>query len=322
MRVRNCVVMGCVWIALQASTMSSQAEAMWCCAPSCLEGLVDDAYINVFGGYREDEIKTNIREFSCPNGFVGTDNLKAKRLTMWQVGGDAKLQLCNFYARGYGAWGWGDHGRYFEQAKNNCYILNTTTATINKYRTRDWTAGLGYSIPLYDWWCNEWTFGVVGGWYYDHQSFHIRNPYEDGQFSSILNNAEYKMEWHGPWVGADVSFECGNSIFIGGYEYHFGSWTANWLLAGPDVPGVAFSDHRRSNHVCGNVIYADALWNFYSIFTLGLGLRLQQFQAKNGTLRPLAGCFQDVGLPSDERDSVRHARWYSAEAHVDLGILF
>jgi hypothetical protein len=309
------------YTALQMGMIYNQANAWNCdltCKPDCY---VDNIYLDVIGGYREDELSSHVAEFSCPTGFVGTDHLKVKRINVYEVGGIARAEYCNFYTRAYGTYGWGHHGKYEETSENFGCCENRTTSSVFRTRTKDLTVGIGYSLPLYDYWCNPWNVGLIGGWYYDEVHLTMSNAYENGFFSPIVSGFRYKNRWSGPWVGLDISFECGNGIFNGGYEYHWGHWNGDWLLRGPDVRGVAFSDHRESHHVCGSVIFADAKWKYW-FFEIGLGIRLQEFKANNGHLKPLAGSFAAVGLPRDEIEKLKHARWYSAGVHLDLGITF
>ncbi len=339
MKIRNYLSLGCTLTTL--CMVPNVADAWWnygddgcrtndtCCNDYCSDWNADPCSnwnfqpkgnIDLSGGYRQDELKTKVVSFSSPGVFAGTDKLRIKDISIWEIGGRGRVSLCNFYLRGFGYAGWGSHGKYTETVTDAVGDSFHSKAHVKHTRTQDALIGAGYMYMLSDCCDSSWGIGPVAGWSYAQQRVKMKDGFTDGQPDSTFDGLVYKNRWSGPWVGVDLAYQtCDYTINLG-YEYHWTRWHAEWLLNDTDVTPTAFSDLRRAKNAYGNVVYLDGYWKFMSCWELGLGLRFQQWCARHGHLKPKS--LTPPGVPLTEVDRVKHANWYSGEVTVNLGYTF
>ncbi len=269
MRLSKSVRLAMVSLASVLVVSNLQAEPLnldlsFCNGYSCSKA---SSTLNVYDGY----------------GFLQlTDTLKANNIQLYELGFKGRLAACDYVFRGECFWGWGDSGRYTENTLDADSDASFTKASLKSPRTRDFTVGVGYLFTLGD--CFEII--PMGGLSYHFQRFGIHDVNTDGEEDDILNNLRYITRWQGPWAGVDLGLNfCGIGI-RGGYEYHWCDWHAQWLLDGPNVFGVAFSDMRKSSHANGQVGFVDAHWEFCDCWNIGIGVKWERWKATNGSLRP------------------------------------
>lgn len=277
-----------------------------------------NGYFELTNGYRTDWISTKIDSFDPEDTLISTDELKAKDLNMYQVGLKARYALCGFTVRADGDLGWSDNGEYTEVFGVPGGPHSHLKANIHNVRVKDFTVGGGYMLSFF----NVVAVGPVGGWSDNYQHFKIKNPKIDGVFDPVTDGLTYTMQWRGPWIGVDAQFNLCNLSFDAGYEFHWAKWHASWQLKGPDVPGSAFSDRRKSNQAIGNVVYLNGRWNFCHCWNVGFGLKYQDWTVSKGREKPAAGSFSAVGLSDSEVDKVKKACWNSFAITFDLGASF
>jgi hypothetical protein len=278
--------------------------------------------IEVSAGYRLDQLKSNVNIFSAPGVFEGSDNLKVRNLSIYEIGAKGRVTFFDFYLRGFGYWGWGNNGHYSERVSDASETLvSLSKARVHSSRSQDTLGGIGYLFNFCDCCNNEWGLGPVVGWSYAYQRVKLKNGRTNDIPDRTFDGLVYKNRWSGPWIGVDFTFQHCHFRFNAGYEYHWAHWHADWELNGPNVTPVAFSDSRNSKHAYGNVLYFDGFWNFAGNWELGLGFRLQEWRARKGHLKPKAG-LAAVGLPPTEVDRVKLSTWCSGEVTIDLGYTF
>lgn len=272
-------------------------------------------HLDMTNGYRQDRISTLVEAFDPPGTQIASDSLKATNLPFYQIGVDGKLSLCGLFIRIDADWAWANHGDYKEVVSTPEGLSSTTKGHVHDAKARDFGVGVGYLYPFNE----DFSLGPVGGWQYHLQKFKVRDPRTDGIPDPILNGLKYTDCWHGPWLGFDLAYRFCKYSFHTGYEYDWAEWHATWRLKGPDVPGVAFSDHRKSNQAHGQVIYLDAKWHFYDCWSLGCGLKYQMWKATHGKVNPLR---DNAPVSSTEVDKVNRAKWTSFTATLDLGVVW
>lgn len=296
--------------------------------------------INLTNGYRCDKITADVHAFDPPGTLFLTDDLKVKNLSSYQIGLKGRALYCSWLARAEGDYAWTGHGKYHEDSAGfpGDFALATSTAHVHKGNMADFTVGGGYLFNLgqftgmcgcdnscgCDNYCNSDTYfgiGPVAGWSYSRQQIKLKDAVTNGLPDPVLDDLKYTNRWQGPWLGVDLSFKTCQFTINAGYEYHWADWHASWRLDGPDVLGVAFSDRRHSKHAQGQVGYIDGRWNVWCNWTIGIGLKYQNWRVNKGRVEPLAGSFPAVGLSPTEVDRVK-ATWQSFAATFDIGYSF
>lgn len=272
-----------------------------------------EATVDATGGYRLDEITCLANAFDPPGTFIGSDDLKAKNLDVWEWGLKSRVRLGNIYAKVWGTFGVIPFGSYTETG-----LESTSKAKVRHGKVEDASFGLGYLFGVTDWLC----LAPIGGWAYDYQRIKIKHTKTDGVDDSTLDGVSYTSRWQGPWVGFEAATEICCLALNLGYEYHWAHWHAVWKLHGDDIPGGAFSDKRQSKHASGNVVYLNTYWNAFDALDAGILLKYQYWKATNGSLVPRNGTFADVGFGADEVDKISHAIWQSFEIQFSLGYTF
>ncbi len=290
-------------------------------------------------GWRRDDIKTSVDSEIPPAAPFFRDTLNAKRLDVWEVGGQLHLTIphfdcccCDdwwwldrFYVRGSAYRGWISNGKYTESFTNlNRGRTTHETAKIHKGRTVDGTVGLGFLYPV----CENFAVGPVGGWSYDQVRFSLKDAKFRGIDDPVLDGLTYTSTWRGPWVGADLAYnwcvcDCWNIRLEGGYEYHWANWRGTWKLKGPDItPCIAFSDHRHSDDAWGQVGYINAWWNLCDCWDVGLGVKYQYWKSKRGGVHPDEGTFASQGCRRNQEARIKDNIWRSLGVTFDIGYTF
>lgn len=323
--------LGATWLVLQLGLVMQALPAD--CGSSCACGSDWDAEFDLALGYRRDSIETDVHTFNDTEGSFGTDKLEIKGLDLFILGLKARAGYCNWFARGYAYWGWGNDGKYTEHGSNDdSFIIGSEFRNrigISKYRTQDYSLGVGYLFDLC--WCGGFEglyIGPVVGWSYHRQQARLGKNHdfsgsESVGFSSILNDLQYTTKWNGPWLGIDFVYEYCEFIFDFGYEYHWAQWKANWSLdddsSGSDT-GFVFSDRRHGKNGHGNVVYADIKWALCDCWIVGLGFRYQDFEVKHGKLHNSGDSYYSSYESFSDR--VKKASWRAASIELDLGYSF
>lgn len=263
-------------------------------------------------GFRSDEIKTNVDAFDPPGTLLSTDNLKGKNLRVQLRGVKARLYVLDFFLKGFADFGTNNRGSYTEITSRVHGATFTSKGKVRRGRTVDYSIGLGYLFPCYDYFYFAPMFGVA----YDYQNIEMGRITTNGVTDKTLSSLNYSMRWEGPWLGLETQFEVYCFNFIMGYEFHRRSrWLAHWNLDVPDVNRGAFSDKRKSMHTFGNVFYLEGSYPVYGCWEMGLAFKYQYWHAKKGIVRPrnrLLSIAQATGSAT-QHHRVRKATWSSIE---------
>lgn len=338
--------LGATWLVLQLGLVMQALPAD--CGSSCC-GNDWDSEFDIALGYRRDSIQTDVHSAGNTSGSFSSDKLDIKGLDLFILGLKARGGYCNWFARGYAYWGWGNDGEYREHnAFDNNFSSGASNSRnridINRYRTQDYSIGVGYLFDLC--WCGGFDglyIGPVVGWAYDRQqarlgknhNFNTGSNSASGSVSNstannFLDDLQYTTKWNGPWLGIDFVYEYCEFIFDFGYEFHWAQWKANWSLS-DDSSGsgsfnnnnFAFSDRRHGKNGHGNVVYADIKWALCDCWIVGLGFKYQDFEVKHGKVHN-RGTSDDFSSSSSIsfNDRVRKASWRAASIELDLGYSF
>lgn len=268
-------------------------------------------------GYRRDKITASIASFGREGEITGKDHLKAKDLSIYQIGAKGSFGAIGCTARGEIDYGWIHGGKYSETSKSPCDEALEAASSIKKGRIRDVTVGATYFF-LNNSLCQV---GPSAGYSKNLQSFTLQTSKTDNIFEGALRGLKYKNHWQGPWVGIDAVVNVSNITVKGAYEYHFGSWNAQWQLQGADND-IAYSDKRRSNHVRGKVAFVDVNYNFCNCLTVGLGVKWQRWKVHKGHESPISDIITELLENNNEESKVKYASWDSIAATIDLGYSF
>lgn len=272
--------------------------------------------LELFAGYRWDEISTHIKVFNPPPVLINTGSLKAEQIFIQQLGlkRDYLSSYC-WYIKGEIAYGKIFHGKYKETAGTAQDLpLSFLTADIHGSHTFDASLGIGYLFPF----CNDLHIGPVIGLSYDLQKIQMSNAFSEGAVTAALDGFQYETNWKSPWLGIEaIYYPCSQIRFEGGYSYHWGNWQADWRLSGPDTLNT-FSNSRSSNHAWGNRGYVAGYWYFAKCWNIGLSASFQHWRASRGLEKPI----NVVALPVTQIDRVNRSLWTSASVNLNLGVDF
>jgi hypothetical protein len=189
---------------------------------------------------------------------------------------------------------------------------------LHKGRTKDFTVGGGYYLSF----CGLFDIGPAGGWSYQYQELTVRHARCQGSLDLSLDGLQFSNRWQGPWAGVDAKLHfCGFEL-RGGYEYHWAKWRGHWFLKDPEICDVSFSESCESTHVNGQAVYLDAVWQLLPFVELGLGLKWQRYQAKNGKEKSKSQSFEHAFTGWRAGDKVKHATWESYAISLLLGVSF
>lgn len=275
--------------------------------------------LDLVGGYRTDQISTMLKAYDSAGTFLLSDNLKARNITIGEIGAEGRLVTCNgVLVRGFANYGWVTDGSYTDVGIDAIGNSSTTKAKVYNGHVTDYSIGLGYLFAFE----HYYTIGPVIGWAYDSQEIKIRHAQTDRIHDLLLDGVAYKMRWQGPWIGFEGAFELGSIKLRTGYDFHFVEWRADWLLDGPDVVGGHYSDKRKSNQGYGNVAFFDGYYTFCEGWEIGLGVKYQYWLARDGREVPRNGDFASVGLEPDEKHKIPSVHWKSCELRLMLGYSF
>lgn len=284
---------------------------------SSLQARLAEAYFDASGGYRKDKLSAEIHSFDKQNMLIVKDHLKARDLTLYQVGGKGLIGICDWFVRGEGYWGWSDKGMYSDASRMAKRYLLKRKAHLHHGKTKDFTIGAGYFLNF----CFL-ELGPVAGWSYQSQEFKVKTARfitldEEGSERSKNTGFRYSNHWKGPWLGVDAKFDLCGFELRSGYSYHWAKWNANWSLKNRAKQKFTFQDNHKSSDAHGQVAYLDFFWGFCPMVNLGVGLKWQQWQGKKGRKKPLES--EKTEAVSDQ---VQHARWESFTVSLNLGISF
>lgn len=277
-----------------------------------------NADIAITTGYRSDSISTTIRAFDPPEDLIVIDDLKGSGIDIFEVGIKGRVLLLeSLFARGHANYGWVLNGRFTDLSSLPDVFSATTKAPIDSGHTKDYSIGAGFQFSF----LGCFKIGPVAGYSYNFQKIKLGKAKTEGERNPVLDRLTYDMCWEGPWLGAEAQFCLKFLQLIVGYEYHLSNWHANFTLDGPDVFGGSYSDKRKSNHAHGNVVFLEGncAWGCW---TIGVGVKYQEWTAENGREVPRAGSFSAVGLNDTEVDKVPHATWRSTQIYASVGYLF
>ena len=243
--------------------------------------------VDLTNGYRQDKLACLINTFDPAGTFIGSDNLTAHNMSIYQLGLKARYEQCGILVRADGDYGWGNDGHYHETFHDAVtQTITDTTAKLHHVNVQDGTVGAGYLFNLNDCGCGMYginldgvAIGPVAGWSYARQQFKLKNTFTNGVFDPVVNGVKYTERWQGPWLGVDATGAFCNYVLRTGYEYHWATWHATWTLPGPDTIG-AFSDRRHANDAWGQVAYLDGRWYFCSGWNVGFGAKFQFWKAR------------------------------------------
>ncbi len=325
-------------VGLLSLTVNLFSDCEPLCNLSCTEPWNE---VSLSAGWRRDTIQTKYHEVDVTpesTGFI-LDDLKIKRLNVWEIGSQIYLSvpqfdnpLCedwwwmdHFYVRGSAYRGWISKGHLQE---NSTRLIGTRnrheTATIHKGRTINASIGLGFSYPLSE----DLTIGPIGGWAYDHIKTSCKDARYNGQADPAFNGSSYHSTWKGPWLGLDALYsiclgDCWQMKLDGGYEYHWADWKGGFRLKNADIePCFLFSDHRRSHEAWGQVGRLNLWWTIYDCWDLGIGVKYQCWKSKKGKLQPRNGTFAEVGCNPSQKNHISHNTWHSIAVTSEFGYTF
>jgi len=280
------------------------------------------------GGYRVDQIRTEVRGFDVSLNDRLRDKLKISNMGIWEVGGKCRLTLCQqWFIQGHAFVGWAHKGR-FEETTNiipfEC-LLTSTTSHIHNGETQDYSVGLGYMFNLS--FCDVcFRMGPSAGWSWDTHFVRIGEAETNFFPDFILSELKYEDYWQGPWMGIGAQYTwCGIELGLC-YEYHFPTWRSKWSLRGPDVAPGAFSDKRHSHHGYGNIVTLDAHYCICDCLVVGVDFKYQDWSIKEGREKgeePIVDCTALGGIcPAPRHDKMAESTWKSYGLQVDLGFSF
>lgn len=289
---------------------------------SRLGALQQEFCLDLSTGYRHDKMTQVIKSYSPPGTFFQKNHLKAKNISIWEVGVIGSYILDDAWMiKGNAYLGTVAQGRYLEKLTDIFNNSDLTRAHIKKGNTRDFLIGIGYVPTFRDCLGDLCRFGPVAGWSYDYQKVKMHNGKINYVAFEALENFYWEMDWQGPWLGLDAEVRLCDVTVNFNYEYHWATWNSHWILNGPDVPNVAFSDHRKSNKAHGQVFNLETSLDFCDHWEVCLGLKYQKWDAGNGRERPV-NSFAGVGLSPDEVDKIKNAHWISWGFHLNVGCFF
>jgi hypothetical protein len=276
----------------------------------------DEGYITVTNGYRLDRITTNLKAFDNPHVLAVSKRLKCSNINIYEVGVSGRAEVCQWLVKGYADYGWVFGGRYKD--KTIFPDSDVSVGHINNGHTQNYSVGLGYMFYCIDW----FNIGPIAGYSYDDEKIQMSKISTNKINNPTLNGLSYKTNWRGPWLGFETNSWINHVNLIMGYEYHWSQWKGDWQLRGPDVPGVAFSDKRKSNRAHGNVVYIESKYLMCDCWEIGFGFKYQYFKANSGRVSPSAGSFSDVGLENIEVAKITKETWTSYQFQLSLGYYF
>jgi len=291
--------------------------------PANMSAFQQEFCFGVVGEYRRDSLSQNIKIFDPPQTPVHKNHLKVEDISIWQVGLTGTYVLCDdWLVKGALNFGTVSGAKYTEKLttiKCNCHDF--TEAANNGGQTRDYLIGIGYVPCCRDCLGDLFRIGPILGWSYHYQKVKMKHGEINEIRIDVLDDFLYEMHWEGPWLGLDAELRFCDFTINMCYEYHWARWRSNWLLDGPDVPGIAFSDHRESNNAYGQVFILETSLELCSCVEMGIGLKYQKWKATEGRERPVEER-TEAGISPTEIDKVRNATWKSWGFFLDFGCFF
>lgn len=278
-----------------------------------LKGDLFEFNLDLLNGYRHDTLSTHVNVFNHQGELIVQDHLKARNLSLYQLGGKAFFEAFGVFARGEGYWGWSDQGIYRECSRIVRQNPPTKSkANLHKGRTRDFTIGGGYLFSY----CGLLSIGPAGGWSYQYQQFKI-NRANIKHTNYSLRGLQYSNHWQGPWAGIDARADLCAFAIRAGYEYHWAKWNSKWAIKDAEDVSFAVVNKQSCSNAHGNVAYADVIWTFCPFIELGVCFKWQQWIVKNSKKKPSIGDFDPRNI-----GKVKNADWTSYSISFALGVAF
>lgn len=225
------------WIDYEEYCWNASEESSW------------EAQIDIVGGYRWDDITTELNAQRAGNTTILKNNLSIQSIHTYDIGAHGWLFWDDWFLRGEFSYGWSDHASFGTNTRVYDPKHETfTRAKVHSGNTQDQTIGVGYLFPF----C--WLrLGPLVGWSFDQVRVKMEHVKVDHQPIHALDGFTYRTKWQGPWVGLEGMFLYYGYDVDFGYEYHFPHWNGKFQLRGPNLPGVTFSDTRKGNNGYGSL---------------------------------------------------------------------
>ncbi|MCM8794260.1 MAG: tetratricopeptide repeat protein [Candidatus Omnitrophica bacterium] len=247
-----------------------------------------DAEFMLESGYRADDLNWSIA------GNLGGLNpnilseLTWTDLQSFQVKGTGRFTAEKlYYIRGSFAYSWIFNG----DNQDSDYDANDRRAEFSRSNNKsddgtllDANLGLGYPFGPY---AEEYQIRVMplAGYSYHEQNLTITDGFQTipatGPFDGL--DSEYQTQWHGPWVGLDLSIKLFPKLkFLGTFEYHWANYLARarWNLRTDFQQPESFRHTADGNGIVGGMRF------FYLLsdkWTLYFGGDVQDWSTDPGT---------------------------------------
>ena len=258
------------------------------------------------GGFRFDQLSCTTGVLFPNNYEMFDDQLRAKDLQTYEVGGKALFALgAHWYMRGLYSYGWIFDGRY-----SDLFLRGKM-----KGNTQDGMAGIGYLYPINPY-CG---LGAVGGW-----AFNEQEPVLEDANEPQFNELRFQSIWNGPWLGLDFFAKSRNFNVTLGYEFHLASWRGSWLLE--RELANAFSDQRKGGLSFGQVVYADFRFNLGKHWLIEFEFKYQNWSTQGTGYLNSSGDVpfnsSPISGPVPAITFVKEATWESYGGSFNLGYRF
>lgn len=278
-------------------------------------------------GYRKDKGTGTLNLTSGDGAYANEKSIVRETfafdgISIYQLGGKAIATVAGCATRASINYGWVHTGKSTEN-----FILNDATVydyrgSIRKGSTRDINIG-----AVWFWMNNSFCqFGPSGGYAKSQQTIGLRrnntNKNKAGDDKTSVASEQqmqnYKNKWQGPYVGGDAFVTIGDFTLKGGYEYHWAHWKATstyfGALGDSGVQGKGESKHAR-----GRVYFLDVGWNLWQCYTLGGGVKWQQWSAPVGKISKLQKL---ASILKPAKKNAKAIKWNSLVVSVDIGYVF
>lgn len=205
-----------------------------------------------------------------------------------------------------------DQGRYMEEVITFGYDRNKSNVADG--HSGDATLSLGY-CPCF--W-SLFRLGPIGGWSYHSLTFNMPHVPMSFRQQSGEHSIRFKNHWQGPWVGVSGSTLLWAVSLYAEYEYHWPRWHATWMPVNGDVFATVFTDERKGTKGKGQVARFGATIPVYCSWSLGLEGKYQRWQVTKGSVKPRAGSFAAIGVPTIAYENLVEAHWQSWQGQIAL----
>lgn len=246
-----------------------------------------DVSLDLGTGYRQDVFNWNIS--GGENGPNVLSELKWKDLRSLNVYAELKIYLpYQFYFRFNGDYGricQGNNSDTDYLGDDRTQIFSLSHSKANRGELFDFSFGIAWQCAFF-----QERLKIAPAFGFSNHEQHLRmihgklildvfDPSQEGSMRDVHNN--YRAQWYGPWVGADIKFDvCKNLELFGTYEYHWASYegTGHWNLR-TDFIG----DFEHTGCGNGSLAYLGGKYKISSGWDVGLLFKYQIMQLRNGT---------------------------------------